>query len=243
MNVTKSRLVIGMTAMVVLLVLGASTGAARAAAADDLYRNASLASHPLTSIAILPVVSVSENADAERLVEESWVQFCGETGIRWMRADDVRVGLASGSAATAALGAAAEREIWRRGEVDSEVAGALARALGVDAVLSVRVDRWEIVDGGRAMVEMTAVLSGADGTRLWGISGTAGCGAQRSSTKRNFSNDLGWIWPARLEPREFGHEKLGCALYTLLARWEGALPEAPAYAHSGSAPAETSAIE
>lgn len=223
-----------MTALAILLALGLGAESARAAVIDREYRSAALGGRPCTTIAILPVVSVNEDEGAESLVESSWTEFCGDPGIRWMPAGQVRAALAGAPGAPANLATLAEAQIWRNGEVDPEVAGRLARLLDVDAVLCARIDRWEIVDGGRAMVEMTAVLSGADGTRLWSITGTAGCGMPRNSVKRNFNADLSSIWNRGMEPREFRSEKLGCALYTLLAGWEGSLPAAPAYARDAS---------
>jgi hypothetical protein len=244
MNATKSGIGTRMTALAILLALGVSAEAARAAVIDREYRSAALGSHPCTTIAILPAVSVNEDAGAEGLVERSWTEFCGDPGIRWMPADQVRAAVAGAPDGPASLATLAEAQIWRNGEVDSEVAGRLAQLLDVDAVLSVRIDRWEIVDGGRAMVEVTAVLSGADGARLWSISGTAGCGMPRSSVKRNFNADLSSIWNRGMEPREFRSEKLGCALYTLLSGWGGSLPAAPAYAgEGGPARSGTSAID
>ena len=243
MNATKCRFLIGMALAVVLLAIGASAPTARAATDDDVFRSAAPGARAFTTIAILPVASVNENTAAERLVEGSWTEFCGQGGIRWMRADDVRAALARTATGPADL-EEVHAQIWRRGEVDSGSAGRMARSLGVDAVLSVRIDRWEIADGGRAMVQMNAVLLGADGARLWSISGLAGCGAPRSSAKRHFSDDLGSIWSPRLEPRELGREKLGCALYTLLSRWEDSLPTAPAYARQGgSGPAEPTSLD
>ncbi len=232
MNVTKCRFVIGMALAAALLAIGPRAATAREATADDDFRSAAPGTREIATIAILPVASVSGNADAERLVEESWTEFRGDGGIRWLRADEVRIALARTAPGPVDLDAV-HAQIWRRGEVDCEAAGRLARSLGVDAVLSVRIDRWEIADGGRAIVEMTAALSGADGARLWSISGVAGCGAPRGSAKRHFSDDLGTFWSRRLEPRELGREKLGCALYMLLSRWEGSLPAAPAYARQG----------
>ena len=235
-----SRFVTGLAVAAILAALGASAASAGATALDDVHRSPEPGAHACASVAILPVASVNGSADAERLVEESWTEFCGGNGIRWMRAGEVRAAFAGTDTGAAEL-AGMHRQIWRRGEVEPGEADRLARSLGVDAVLAVRIDRWEIVDGGRAVVQMSAVLTGADGQRLWSISGLAGCGAQRASTKRHFNDDLSEIWSPRLEPRELGREKLGCALYELLARWEGALPSAPAYARHDAAGGEAPA--
>jgi hypothetical protein len=233
MNRSKSRLGRLMAQGVIILALGVSADAANAAARDQLYTNSELDGHQLTTVALLPVVASADNPGAERLVETIWVDLY-EVRTRWMPADAVRARLAQPSGERGDLAAEVAGQVWRRGEVDPELAVRLARLLGVDALLSVRIDRWEIADGGRAIVEMTAVLSGADGKRLWGISGLAGCGAPRNSGRQNFNSEMGRFWNPRLEPPDRSDEKLGGALYTLLARWEASLPAAPLYAREGT---------
>jgi hypothetical protein len=229
MNAMKHRLACPIACALVALAVGLSSADARPVVRDDLYRNARLDSHQLTTVAVLPVVAVVDNPDAERLVEAKWVALYGEASTTWMAADQVRARLAQASAESEDLAGEVGGQVWRRGEVEPETARRLAQLLGVDAVLTIRIDRWEIADGGRAMVEMTAVLTHADGTRLWGISGLWGYGASARSADQSFNMDMSWIRRSYLEPQDQAH-KLGHALYGLLARWAWSLP-APLYAH------------
>jgi len=90
------------------------------------------------------------------------------------------------------------------------------------------------------MVELSAVLTAADGNCLWSISGLAGHGRAPGSRDRNFNSDLSWFWRPSLEPRE-PQDRLGLAMCTLFARWAVALPEPMTPA--ASVPAELLAEE
>jgi hypothetical protein len=234
MKGSRNRIASLMALVAIGLALGVSADVASPDSRDQLYRNSRLDGFQPTQVALLPVVAMAENLNAERLVESTWVDLYGEAGMEWMPADVVRARLAGISGERGDLAAEVDGQVWRRGEVDAAVAARLARLLGVDAVLSVRIDRWEIADGSRGMVELSAVLTGADGARLWSISGLAGCGVPSCSRGRNFDADMTWFRNPRLEPQCLSEAKLSGALRTLLIRWEGALPEAPQYAHEGA---------
>jgi hypothetical protein len=230
MNAAKNRLACPIACALVALAVGLSSAAARPIARDDLYRSARLDTHPLTTVALLPAVAVADDPGAERLVEFQWVALYGEGTTTWMPADQVRARLALAAGELGDLAREVNEQVWRRGEVEPRMAGRLAQLLGVDAVLSLRIDRWEIADGGRATVEMTAALTHADGTRLWSISGLAGYGHSIRSAEQSFNMDMSWIRRSYLEPQGQDH-KLGHALYGLLARWAWSLP-APLYARA-----------
>jgi hypothetical protein len=234
MNAGKSRLARLMALVAIGLALGVSADAASPDSRDQLYRNSMLDGFQPTLVALLPVVAVAENLGAERLVENTWVGLYGGAGMEWMPADVVRARLAQVPGTRGALAAEVDAQVWQRGEVEPRVASRLARLLGVDALLSVRIDRWEIADGGRGMVELSAVLTDADGTRLWSISGLAGCGTPPGSRELNFNADMSWFRDPRLEWQIPNEVKLGGALRNLLLRWEAALPAAPVYAQDGA---------
>lgn len=208
------------TALVGFIALALTAGLADAAGSkrDRTWRDPSLGERPLSTIAILPVVSVTGDERAELWVENGWKMFFDEAKTAWVSAEDVRARVPE--ARLEKVGG----EVWRQGRPSAQAAVDLARSLAVDAVLSVRVDRWEIVDGGRAMVELSAVLTAADGAPLWSISGLAGNGRAPGSRERNFNADLSWIWRPELAPSAAPQERLGLAMCTLFARWSAALP-------------------
>jgi hypothetical protein len=190
-----------------------------------VFRASGLEGRPLESVAILPFVGVVDRPAAEREAEQMWLAFYGEARTAWMTSAEVRERIAASPAGSDRLTVGAESEIWNSGAPSAETARRLARLLGVNAVLAVRIDEWEVVDGGCGVVAMTATLTGADGVRLWSISGLASQGAGRRSYEGNFDWTLNWVRDPRLEPRE-DDRKLGVALCRLLCRWASSLPDA-----------------
>jgi len=215
----------GLAAATILVLTGLSIGAGEAGAAvstrDRMTRNPALAERHLNTIAILPAVSVNGNEQAELWAEAGWALFYRQAETSWMTADDVRAHFVFAGGSD--LLDAARSEVWANAEPRSATARALANALGVDAVLTIRVDRWEIVDGGRGMVELSAALTAADGTRLWTATGLAGHGRSPGSRDRCFNADLTCFWPVRLEPGD-PENRLGLALCSLFTRWSAGLP-------------------
>ncbi len=225
MNATMSRMTtLGVCALVALTV-GSSVAAARSNARDEVYRDARLDQVRPATVAILPVVAMASDTIAERLVEAGWFGLYRESATRWTSADEVRTHFQESGAEPGNIARLVAAQIWRDGSVASELAGRLTRLLGVDAVLSVRIDRWEVVDGGRALVAMSAVLTGADGARLWSISGMAGHGTPAGSVERSFAfePDVITVRNPESELSEDGH-RLSHALFSLMARWAWALP-------------------
>jgi len=207
----------------VAMALGVNGVEARPAELDAVYKVEFLETHRLATVAILPAVSICDDQVAERRAERGWPDLYRQAKTRWMSAEDVRRRLAAASGGSGDLQAKVDAQVWRHGAVDSETAARLARLLGVDAVLSIRIDRWEIVDGGRGTVGLTAVLLGSDGVRLWSACGLAGHGRGRLSNEGTFSCDRTVYWDPRLEPDDRDH-RTSMAFHALLARWATALP-------------------
>ncbi len=212
MNAKLSSIVARLALGLVALAFAAHAVEARPPVRDQVFRGARLKSHARATVAVLPAVSVTGNHAAERLVEENWVRLYGGSEMRWLPASIVRAHL-EGAPGGEAFARDVAGQIWQTGQVNPEAAGRLARMFGADALLSLRIDRWEIVNGWRAIVEMTAVLTDEDGTPLWTISGSAGHGAAPSGA------DLG--------VQEGDAHQYRWALYTLMARWAWSLPSSP----------------
>jgi hypothetical protein len=204
---------------------------------DEVYRDARLGGRATMTVAILPAVTTVESVPLERFVEQAWATLYRGGRTTWMPADDVRTRLAEVCADHHALEAAVHARIWRDGEVDAATARELAAMLGVDAVLCVRLDRFEIVDGCRAVVGMSAAVIGGDGTRWWSIRGCAGRGVIKSSRDQHFNSDLSWVRDPRLEPCTVA-ACLGLATYDLFARWAWSLPT-PMYEDAAPRPVLT----
>ncbi len=205
-----------------LLALGIASPAARSAGSDEVWASNALATRPMARVAMLPVVAIADDPAAERAVAQGWKDLCCGTAAVWIPCCDVVARLERAPAGGGELVRTIEGEIWRDGAASPRSAALAARLLGVDAVLSLRIERWELADGGRGTVALTATLTGADGRRLWSISGSAEHGRGLQSSEANFRFDDAAFWDPRLEaPRE---GRIGVALYALLARWSPELP-------------------
>jgi hypothetical protein len=219
---------------ILVLAVGASTATARPNAPDEIYRSTELDGHRGMTVAILPAVAVAADAKVEGLVERSWYTLYRGAETRWMPVEDVRARLAEAVGDPTALIAEVRSQIWHDGTVRPLTARVLAGLLGVDAVLSVRVDRLEIADGGRGVAGMTATILDADGVRLWSISGTQSHGANPSSRTRNFDTEIAWVLDPRMEPDASAHD-MGSALLGLFGRWAWQLPT-PLYGEGAEPP-------
>lgn len=211
----------------VLLAAAAEAAAPTTVKHEAAFAAKGIEARPLGSIAMLPPVAEIDNLKAELAVEQGWLDLCAETKTSWMRVSEVLARLQAAPGAGAGLVQDFEAEIWRLGAVTPETGARLARALGVDAVLSIRIERWEIVDGGRGTVAITATLTGANGARLWSVSGRCEHGAGLTSGEANWTDGMAQVWNPRLDPRA-GEQRLDVALYALLASWSADLP-APLY--------------
>ncbi len=209
--------------VLVVLVTGASVTTARAAKTEGLFVSKAVETRPLHRIAILPVVAVQDNPRAEREVEAGWRALCSETTVDWMTAEEVSERLRKIRDGRHTLDETVQSEIWRDGAVKPETAERVARLLGVDAVLSIRIEQWELVDGGRGTVHMSATLTGGNGAELWGRSGQAAHGSGLRSVETTWIDDPRTAWPRWLSawPSE---KRIGIALYSLLALWSPDIP-------------------
>src|SRR5262245_18236605 len=158
-------------------------------------------------VAILPAVSVVGDAPAETRAEAGWMANYGRGATQWLSADEVRRRMAI-SDPSGDLAHEVREQIWRNGAVDEETAARLCKVLGANAVLSLRVDRWETAER-RGMVAMTASLSGADGPELWSASDAAGFG------RRELPD---------VDAQEHPDHRTCAAYSALLARWAIQLP-------------------
>jgi hypothetical protein len=200
----------------ILLAVGASTATARPSARDEVYRHPDLEGHRGMTVAILPAVAIVGDERVERLVERAWSTLYQGSDTRWMPAGEVRVRLAEVVGDPAALIAEVRSQIWHDGTVRPTTARVLAGLLGVDAVLSVRVDRLEVEEDGRGLAGMTASILGVDGARLWSITGTQvhGATAVNHSIEGEQSMMLGGA----------SENDAGAALLSLFGRWAWQIP-------------------
>lgn len=129
------------------------------------------------SIAMLPVVSYTHDIQVEKLVAGLWGQSFRESGYRWVSAQTARDMLMAGGSDS--LLKAVRDALLKDPRVDSAQAGPLCARFRTNAVLAVRVDRWdqnqiEWNQSGRpsTTVQLTAALVDSAGRTLWSAAGS-----------------------------------------------------------------------
>jgi len=174
---------IGLPGWVSIAVVVTATGLTRPGVAgvemrvhprDVVWVDPQLERIPPTNIAVLPAVAFVDNPEALRLVEVYGSLLLAETGHVALPAQRVREAMA-GVGQRPDLYPAMARQVRTRGVIDAQMASRLARLAQAPMLMSLRIDRWEVVDG-RAQVEISAALVDSTGRLLWRISGLAGHG-------------------------------------------------------------------
>lgn len=146
-------------------------------ASDESWTAPDFAAHHIQGIAVLPPVSYDRNHVAEKTAAGLWGQALRDVGYRWQSPLMVQTLMSSPSADS--LLQQANVSVLAHGRVDSLLAPRLCAALRTDAVLSLRLDRWEQVEmeynqAGRpsTTVQVTATLVDASGRELWRTAGS-----------------------------------------------------------------------
>ena len=143
----------------------------------DLFWTApDLAAYPATSIALMPVVTYDNNAEAQRLVEAALGQVLRTSGHRWISPSLTRDWLAK--AGGDSLAKAFKDALLKSPRIDSTQAPYFSRVARARALLTVRVDQFEkrlleINQSGRpaTTVQLRAALVDSTGRLLWTASG------------------------------------------------------------------------
>jgi hypothetical protein len=139
---------------------------------DRVWARTGLESSNLRCIAVLP--PAGEPREGALNLEDRWLMRVYRDGHAWLTSAMVVDRLARNPRQGEALLTRAREQVERSGEVDSTSATQLARAVGADAVLFLRLDRWERLGGGSktvAYVEATCALQDSSGHLLLKITG------------------------------------------------------------------------
>jgi hypothetical protein len=123
-------------------------------------------------IAILPAVSFVWLPSERTFLEDAWLQRLTGSQHVWLPAVLCRERMAATSRRGDSLLNVIGTQIRSRGRVDSTTSMRLARLLDSQALLCLRIDRWERIGGVAASlvyVDMTATLVDSTGRLLWRI--------------------------------------------------------------------------
>ena len=165
---------LAMVATLLALVLAPRPAAAAKPPADKIWTRRGGVGRAIHTIALVP--AAEEEPTGGVFVDDQWLVQFYEDGHDWLPAPLVRDQLRRLSTQRDSALRAINAQILRRGRIDSVAVPVLARTLHAQALLTVRVDRWERVKESNpylttAYVELTAALVDSTGTLVWRISG------------------------------------------------------------------------
>lgn len=184
-----------LVAVLLTVLIPPGSGETKPRNTDQLWARPGLAERRIRQIAILPAFGPA--AGGGLFVEDRWLLRFFEDGHDWIAAPVSNDYLLRTSRQSKGAYERLAAQVVRAGQLDSMNAPALARALGADALLTIRRDRWERVnEAGHGMtsayVGLTVALTDSTGALLWKVSGVeretahfgvpSGVGAQVAST-------------------------------------------------------------
>jgi hypothetical protein len=139
-------------------------------AGDSVWSHPDLEHLRPDRIAILPAMSFVYLPTQRSYVEDAWLQRFEATHHHWIPAILCRDRMAATSKGGDSLLARIGDQVRSRGRVDSLSSPSLARLLQCQAMLCLRIDRWERLGRGgneRVFLDMTASLVDSSGRLLW----------------------------------------------------------------------------
>ena len=145
---------------------------------DAVWTNPDFAQSNVTAIAMLPPASFDHDAAAEKLADAALGATVRGTAYRWVSASSARALIGGGPAGDSLLKRVNAR-LLETGRVDSLMAPELCRRTRTNALLTLRVDRWEQMklefnQSGKptTTVQLSAALVDSTGRLLWTASGS-----------------------------------------------------------------------
>ena len=233
---------LGLALLLTTLATPAADAAKKPRQVNVVWTHPAYAELGVASIALLPAASYDNNPRAEQQVEGAMGLALKGTGYRWMSSITSRDMLRRGAAGDSLL-KAVRQEILKSARADSLSAPRLCALLRTDALLCVRVERWEQVQiewdqSGKptTTVGLRAALVDSLGRLLWSASGTElaeGSYHEASPTPIGVkSSGLG----TQMMGGESAPPAFDVVLTPLLARWAPQFPPKPAAAAPQAAP-------
>jgi hypothetical protein len=166
----RRRLYLAMSLCAALLALTAAKP--RRASPDRIWIHPEIERLRPRRIAVLPAVSFVFLPKERGYLEDAWQQRMIGSRHEWMPAVICRERMASTSRRGDSLLTAIGNQIRSRGRVDSTSSPRLAQLLNSQALLCLRIDRWERMGTARSTqiyVDMTAALVDSNGRLLWRV--------------------------------------------------------------------------
>jgi uncharacterized membrane protein YgcG len=154
---------------------------------DQAWTNPQYDGRAVRVVAILPAVTFDGNRTASFYMAERWRESFAEQGYYWVPAAVVRERLGSTLKQRDSVLQAVARQVQDSGRPDPATSAWIASRLGAQAVLALRLDRWELQVGARDMgyVDLSASLVDSVGNLLWKSAGRARAEKERSVPSPN----------------------------------------------------------
>lgn len=154
-------------ALLSLMFTGVALG--RPVMVDELWTHPEFSRFRLGRVAVLPAITYGDDQAARWLVPERWRASIQVPGYTWIPAGFCYEQLGPTVPGRIAAFRALSDAVRRDRQPDPKKARELARLLQADALLLLRVDRWEHQVGAREMtfVDITASLVDSAGTCVW----------------------------------------------------------------------------
>jgi hypothetical protein len=166
---------IALTAIALMLALPAS---GKDKKADLIFVSPDFANRRIESVALLPAASFDNRLDHEKLAEDMFAQVVRPAGYRWLTSSVAR-DLLKSSAPNDSIYKAVRAAVLKNVRVDSLSAGPVCALLRTDALLTLRVDRfdqlqmeWDQAGKPSTTVQLKAALVDSSGRLLWSASGS-----------------------------------------------------------------------
>ena len=227
-----------------VLVLGIATLAHAAdkkkKGGDAIWTNPAFASAGVTSIAMLPPASFDHDASAEKIADAGLGAAVRGTTYRWVSAASSRSLISAGPGGDSLLKVVGAR-LLETGRVDSLTAPTLCKRTRTNALLTLRVDRWEQMklefnQAGKptTTIQLTAALVDSAGRLLWTAAGSEVAEGPYHDPNANVLGVNSSGLANTPVTGQGGPPEFSEVLNTLLARWT---PQFPVKAGSAPVPA------
>lgn len=173
-----TRLLSAILGLLALAALPAAAAEKKGRKLDVIWVHPRIDSFAIRGIAMLQPASFDRSLEAEKLADQRWGAALRPTGYRWIGAQASRALLARTPEGDSLL-ALARARLLEQPRLDSLLAPELARRLRADAVLTLRIDRWEKLEmefnqAGKpsTSIQLKAALVDSSGTLLWSAAGS-----------------------------------------------------------------------
>lgn len=201
---------------------------------DLVWTSPALDTAKVGRIALLPAASFARDLRNEKLVEGMLARALVESGHRWVSSTTSRALLRSAAPDDSMLNGVRD-EVLKNARLDSLSAMRVCAKLRTDAVLCVRVDRFDqvVLDATQSgkpstTIQIRAALLGADGRQLWTVSGSeTGEGPYQSPSSDPYRTPGGGV-NANPTVTAIGPPSYEEVLTRLFDRWAPRFPKAPA---------------